>query len=388
MTTPQRLTLELIRYKITGASLSDEFANGISYDDLSLVYEISVSQGVVAIVAEALSDLGLIDGEAKQAFFNAQLANLYVTEQIKHELESISTLFEEEGIQFVLLKGSVLRAYYPKPEMRESCDIDALIHPEDLERACDALKSKLSYEQRTRSPHDVGMFSPSEVELELHYTLYEGENSKKYILDKVWDYAVKCDGFQYKHELKNEFFILYHLIHMVKHVISGGCGIRPFLDLYIIDTKFGYNKEDLKNLTDQAEITKFADEAFRIAHAWFGVGSSDATTSLMADYIFGAGIYGNFENQVAASLAHNGTKFKNLMERIFMPYNTLQVIYPVIKKYPVLTPLYEVKRWFRIIFKDKAKNQLIIMKHNSNITEEKQIKVAKLMENLGLNEHK
>lgn len=388
MTNAQKLTLELIRYKIAGTSLSKEFANGISEDDLSLVYEISVSQGVVAIVGEALSDLNMIDGEIKQAFFESQLANLYVTEQIKHELESISSLFEEEKIPFIPLKGSVLRSYYPKPEMRESCDIDALIHPEDLERACDALKNKLGYEQRTRSPHDVGMFAPSEVELELHHILYTAEDNRKKILDRVWDYADSCNGYEYKCELKKEFFVLYHLIHMVKHVISGGCGIRPFLDLYIIDTKFGYDKEKLKTLTDEAGITKFSDEAFKTAHAWFGKGESDVTTELMSDYIFNAGIYGNFENQVAASLAHNGTKFKNLMERIFMPYDTLKVIYPVIKKYPVLTPFYEVKRWFRIIFKDKAKNQLIIMKHNSNITEEKQTKVAKLMENLGLNEHK
>ena len=82
MTNAQKLTLELIRYKIAGTSLSNEFANGISEDDLGLVYEISVSQCVVGIVGEALSDLNMIDGEIKQAFFESQLANLYVTEQI------------------------------------------------------------------------------------------------------------------------------------------------------------------------------------------------------------------------------------------------------------------------------------------------------------------
>ena len=319
MTNAQKLTLELIRYKITGTSLSEEFASGISEDELSLVYEISVSQGVVAIVADALSVLGMLDGEIKQMFFESQLANMFVTEQLKYELENTSVLLEEEKIPFIPLKGSVLRSYYPKPEMRESCDIDILIHKEDLERACNALKDKLSYEQRTKSPHDVGMFAPSEIELELHHTLYTAEDNRKKILDRVWDYADFCNGYEYKCELKKEFFVLYHLIHMVKHIKNGGCGIRPFLDLYIIDTKFGYDKEKLKNLTDEARITKFSDEAFKISHAWFGSGIFDNTTALMADYIFDAGIYGNFENQVAASLAHNGTKFKNLMERIFMP---------------------------------------------------------------------
>ncbi len=388
MTNAQKLTLELIRYKIAGTPLSHEFSQGISDDDLRLVYEISTSQGVVGIVAEALSDLDMLDGELKQEFFNSQLANIYVTEQIKFELENISKLFEEEKIPFIPLKGSVIRNYYPKPEMRESCDIDILIHKEDLDRACLALKTKLNYEQRTKSPHDVGMFSPSETELELHHTLYTADDKRKKILDRVWDYAVCCDGYEYKFKMTEEFFVLYHLIHMVKHIINGGCGIRPFLDLYIINTNLSYNKDELTCFTDEAEITIFSEEVFKTAKAWYGNDVSDETTELMSDYVFSAGVYGSFENQVVTSLVHNGTKFRNLMDRIFMPYDKLKVIYPVIKKHPILTPWFEAKRWCRIIFKDKAKHQLVIMKHNANITEEKQTKVTKLMENLGLNERK
>ncbi len=388
MTNAQKLTLELIRYKIAGTPMSDEYNQGISDDDLCLVYEISTSQGVVGIVAEALSELNMLDGELKQVFFNSQLANIYVTEQIKFEFESICDLFEKEKIPFIPLKGSVIRNYYPKPEMRESCDIDILIHEEDIDRACDALKTKLNYQQRTKSPHDVGMFSPSETELELHHTLYTADDKRKKILDRVWDYAILCDGYEYKFKMTKEFFVLYHLIHMVKHIINGGCGIRPFLDLYIIDAKLSYNKDGLISLTDEAGITRFSEKVFKTAKSWYDNGVSDETTELMADYIFSAGVYGNFENQVASSLAHNGTKFKNLMERIFMPYDKLKVIYPVIKKHPVLTPWFEVKRWGRIIFKDKAKHQLVIMKHNANITDEKRKKVTTLMENLGLNERK
>ncbi len=384
MTNAQKLLLELIRYEFTGTPLSDEFSGEIGEDVLVCVYELSLSQGVSAIVGDALFKLGLLTDETKQMFFEEQLKNIYTVEQTMHELESVSNLFESEKISFIPLKGSVLRKYYPKPEMRESCDIDILIHEEDLEKARVVLEDKLNYEQRTKSPHDVGMFAPSETELELHHTLYTAEDERKKILDRVWEHTVLCKGYEYKCELEKEFFILYHLIHMIKHVINGGCGIRPFLDLYIIDTKFQYSKEELKKLTDEAGITKFSVEAFNTAHAWFGNGSWDDTTTLMSDYIFDAGIYGTFENQVAASLAHNGTKFKNLAERIFMPYNKLKVIYPIIKKYPILTPWFEVQRWFRILFKDRMKHQLVIMKHNANITEEKQEKVTTLMENLGL----
>ena len=384
MNEAQRLTIELLRYEITGIPVSDEYKTGITDDILESVYDISVSQSVSSIVGSALSKLDLLNDAAKQAFFNEQLANLYKTEQIKYDLSCIYSLFESEQIEFLPLKGAVLRDYYPKPEMRESCDIDVLIRKENLDRACALLEEKLGYKRHISTPHDVGMFSPAGIELELHFALYDYDDDKKEILDTVWDYATPCNGYVYKHEMQKEFFVLYHIIHMAKHVISGGCGVRPFLDLWIIENSFECDKNTLWDMLRRAGVDTFAQVAFKTSRVWFGGENSDETIALLEDYIFSAGIYGNLENQVAASLAKNENKFKNIMERIFLPYDKLKVIYPALRERPILTPWYEIKRWKRIIFKDKAKHQIVIMKHNAQMSDEKKKNVTALMENLGL----
>ena len=388
MTRVQKLVLELIKFELTGINVSNSLLKDINADVLDSVYDISVEQGVSAIVGSALFKLDVLDEDSKLKFFNEQIKSIYVVEEYNYELERIIDLFEKEKIEFIPLKGSVLRKYYPKPEYRESCDIDVLIHSDDLERACDALKREYGYEQRTSCCHDVGLFSKNGVELELHFILYSTYNSMKTILDRVWDYAVPCSKDSYEHKLENEFFIAYHLIHMYKHVVSGGCGVKPFVDLKVIEDKFEYDHKKLNTLIEKAEITRFAEKVFDLSRYWFANGKYEETLELFEEYIFDAGAYGSLENQVAVSLAQNGSKFKNLLDRIFMPYDKLRVTYPKLNSKPYLLPFYEVKRWMRIIFKDKMKHQLAIMKHNSNIDDEKKEKTTRLMENLGLNEHR
>lgn len=384
MNIAQKLTIQLIRYEITDISVDKELLEAVTDDVLKSVYTFSVEQDVAYIVGSAISKLGLLSGDIKGAFFNEQLASVYRYEQLQHELNSVSQLFEAEKIAFIPLKGSVIRQYYPKPEMRTSCDIDILIHIVDMGKASKLLMEQLNCKYNDKCSHDISFVMPTGAKLELHFTLCETDSDTKNLLDDVWDYANPADGFKYKHELKKEFFMLYHMYHIAKHICSGGCGLRPFLDTYILEQKLEYNKQQLTDLYSKAGLVKLAKGVLKTAMVWFGNETEDETTRLMGNYIFDAGIYGNIENQVAVSQGKNGSRFRTLINRIFMPYKQLKVVYPIIVKYPVLTPVFEIKRWGRIIFKDKMKKQMAIIKYNATITEEKQNEVAKLMKNLDL----
>ena len=59
-------------------------------------------------------------------------------------------------------------------------------------------------------------------------------------------------------------------------------------------------------------------------------------------------------------------------------------MYPTVKAHPVLTPVFEVARWGRIIFKDKAQKQMAIVKQTAKLDQNKIDAVSKLMDNLGL----
>ena len=159
--------------------------------------------------------------------------------------------FESEHIQFVPLKGSVIRDYYPEPWMRTSCDIDILVHEEDLERASMLLGNVYGYKKDESGTHDVSLFSQNGTHIELHYKLSEiyYESSAEKLIDRVWEYACPKEGKAYYCVLSDEFFYLYHIYHMAKHFESGGCGIRPFLDLWILDNKVDHDKEKRDILT-------------------------------------------------------------------------------------------------------------------------------------------
>ena len=384
MNSAQKLTIQLIRYEIAGIPVDTALMEEVNDDVIASVYRIASEQELSYVVANALSKLGLLSGDAKEAFFTEQLVTVYRLEMLRHELASISQIFEDAGISFIPLKGSVIRNYYPKPEMRISCDTDILIHPEDLERAGELLCSKLNYKFEHKGSHDVAYESESGAELELHFRLFENDGIEKDILDRVWDYAVPCDGYAYRLELRPEFFVFYHIFHMAKHIRNGGCGLRPFLDLWIIENKFPYDKEKLSKLLCEAGLERFFEVAHKTAMMWYGTQESDDMTELLEEYIFNAGIYGNFENMAAVSVVRSGGKVKALMGRIFLPHKLLKHQFPVLEKYPVLTPFYEVKRWVRIIFKDKAKNQMEIARHNNSLSDEKRQKMEKLVDYLGI----
>ncbi len=384
MNLSQKLTIQLIRYEISGIPVDNELIDEVNDDVIASVYRIASEQELSYIVANALSKLGLLSGESKEAFFAEQLVTVYRLEMLKHELESISRIFEEAAIPFIPLKGSVIRNYYPKPEMRISCDTDILIHPENLEKAGELLCSKLNYKFEHKGSHDVAYESESGAELELHFRLFENDGNEKDILDRVWEYALPCEGYQYRFELEPEFFVFYHIFHMAKHIRNGGCGLRPFLDLWIIENKFPYDKEKLNKLLCEAGLERFFAVALQTSMTWYGTKKSDDMTELLEEYIFNAGIYGNFENMAAVSVVRSGGKLKALMGRVFMPRKLLKHQFPILEKYPVLTPFYEVKRWGRIIFKDKAKNQMEIARHNNSLTDEKRQKMEKLIDHLGL----
>ena len=155
---------------------------------------------------------------------------------IEREQQTIYKLFEDNAIEFIPLKGAVIRQYYPEPYMRTSCDIDILVHEEDLERAKNALVSALNYKSSEKiSFHDISLFSLGGIHLELHYNLKEKRQNLDELLGKVWDYAVNTKEGKYFKLQSPEFYIFYHIAHMANHFLRGGCGIRTFIDLYFIE---------------------------------------------------------------------------------------------------------------------------------------------------------
>lgn len=378
----KKLTIELIRYEIDGIPLSD--VSLVTDAIVPHIYDFAFEQDVAYIVADALYKLNLLSEENKLIFFKEQLVTVYRYEQIKHELQSMYDLFETEKIPFIPLKGTVIRNYYPKPEMRTSCDIDILVHENDLPRVRKMLEDKLDYRYYTQYTYDVCMESPSGVNVEIHFRLSDhGEYES--VLNKMWDYAHLSHECDYKHEHDDTFFMFYHIAHMARHVKSGGCGIRPFIDLHILNQKHSYDDILLEQMLEDSGLKKFYDVVLETSKVWFETGVDTPKSILMENYIFDAGQYGSKENVIATTNHKNGNRSKYIIN-IFLPsYKSMCNMYPSLKKCPVLLPFVHIYRWFASLFKGTYKRAISLFTVSGRISRQKQKDVAELFSLLEIN---
>ena len=74
----------------------------------------------------------------------------------------------------------------------------------------------------------------------------------------------------------------------------------------------------------------------------------------------------------------------SLLSKIFLPRELLKNQFPILEEKRWLTPYYEVKRWHRILFKDKSRVQFEIARQNANLSAEKIEKTKRLIDELEL----
>ena len=368
-------------------------AERVEYGELSeevmrSLYGLSKSHDMAHIVSAELDAQGLLKNgdEISEKFRKQHMIAIFRYERINYELEEICTVLENAQIQFIPLKGSIIRKHYPEPWMRTSCDIDVLVRPEDLDRAIKCIQDDLGYDVEGKGSHDVSMFSSSGVHVELHYDLVEEDivNNCCEILKNAWDYAAPISEGSYRCNFSDAMFYFYHIAHMAKHFEHGGCGIRPLLDLWILDKQEGHDAVAHDTLLESGALLKFTTAARSLASVWFDGMEHTETTSQMEQYLLFGGVYGNMENRVALQQQKKGGKFKYIVSRIFLPYNTIKFHYPILQKHRWLTPVMQVRRWFKLIFRGGLKRSMNEININAKMSDDKKESATELLERIGL----
>jgi hypothetical protein len=200
----------------------------------------------------------------------------------------------------------------------------------------------------------------------------------------IWDMSKRVEGKEFEYVMNNELLVTYHIAHMAGHFLHGGCGIRPFLDLWILKTRMGYDTKEVERLLTICNLTQFGKNVFLLSEVWFSNAMHTDITREMEKYIVEAGVYGTLENKVAINQAQRNGKTKYIFSRIFLPYSKMKRYYPKLEKYPVLLPFYHIKRWCIFILKKDKKRAFTELKYNNLISEEKKKGIIELCNNLGL----
>lgn len=376
------LLTDIVKGEVTGAPLS---LSPLSLDEAKALFRLSKRHELAHIVGNAVCREGVLtDAQARAAFEKESFTALYRYEMLERELASLSSLFEKARLAFMPLKGAVLRGFYPTPWMRNSCDIDILVKGEELETAR-ALLLENGYVGVGEGTHDVSFTSATGVHLELHYRLIEERilSDAAKILNDPWKHAHPVRDGAYRYEMTDAAFYLYHIVHMAKHYLLGGCGIRPFLDLWVLNHLVPHDSAARAALLAHAKLTDFARVSESLSEAWFAGAAHSPVTEEMEQFVLVGGVYGNVENRVFIQQAKEGGKLRYALSRIFIPYENLKIYYPVLKKHKWLLPVCHVRRWWRLVFCGRFQRSMREFHVNASRSAEDAEKTALHLKDLG-----
>lgn len=359
-----QILFALLRSAICGTKLTEEERDLYSPDLLQDLLKISSKHDVVHLLALGLKQNELIAKEnsnIEQYIFKA----VYRYERLNYEYDNLCAALEEAQIPFLPLKGSVIRQYYSEPWMRTSCDIDVLVHREDLEQVVSYLVQNHQYVEKERATHDVSLFSPTGIHIEIHFDLVEEGRAQNAIdvLRSVWANVTLRKNNAYWYEMSDAYFYFYHIAHMAKHFENGGCGIRPFIDLWILDHIKNIDLSSRDELLSCGGLLRFAEASRILSEVWFGDKEPNERSLQMQEFLLRGGVYGSTGNRVAIQQKKKGGRIRYLLSRIFIPYTKLKRYYPILEKHRCLMPIMQVRRWFMLLRSDvrsMAKTELTV----------------------------
>ena len=350
------ILMKLIRYEVFHQELCLSDEDAVNEKNLVELLVLSNKHDVAHLVASALSKNGYFKNCPQQGqFMNEFYKAVFKYEKMNESFNEVCSVLEENGICFIPLKGAEIRSLYPQQWMRTSCDIDILVKEKDIKKASEVVLKINGYSKKGESKHDIVFVSGNNTMIELHYKLLGNKNTPLYskVLKDVWRTATPCEGSGYRYKLSDEIFYYYHVLHMAKHFRLGGCGLRPFIDLMLIDNKYSGNAVELNRVLNKGKILAFAECAGKLSRVWFGDEVHDETTLQMEKFVLEGGTFGSFKTRDESVNQRTGGKAKFMISRLLVPYRYLKRDYRILEKYPILTPIYEFYRIFSLMFGKK-----------------------------------
>ena len=121
-----------------------------------------------------------------------------------------------------------------------------------------------------------------------------------------------------------------------------------------------------------------------LADVWFDRAEHAPLTLNMEQFVLTGGVYGTHKNRIAVSQNKAGGKGKRILSMIFPPMENMKILYPVLKKCPLLLPFCYIARPFRIVFTGRLGKSLDKLKAESSTSKEERDNVAKLFSDLGI----
>ena len=352
----------------------------LSVEECNAIMQIGERQSIQLIIYRGFKLLNLSEDCLKQ-FDRLMLKNAYKYIKRNEELNSITRALDNDGIPYIPLKGAVIKQLYPEPELRTSSDIDVLVREKDLDNAVKAVETTTDFKFESRNYHDVQMRVPGTV-LELHFSIKENMANIDKLLSRAWDFA-KSIGSGTRYSFTPEFQIFHVIAHMSYHMVHGGLGIRPFLDLWLLRNKTEFDEEKVRKMCEECGILTFYEKSCRLVNAWMEGRAIPEELASFEEYCLNGGVFGSAES-LNASRMRNQQKGEYVLKRLLVSREILEEEYPALREKKYLLPVYQVDRWMRLLDPKKRSNALKELEGIRGIEREAVDSFDEMLRELGL----
>ena len=304
------------------------------------------------------------------------------------QLNRVFQTFEKNGIDYLPVKGCLMKQLYPSPEIRTMGDADILIREEQYSNIR-TIMIDLGFEETIDgSDYDYTWKHPF-LKIELHKKLFSDyfADYARYFGD-IWERAGKESDFRYS--LSREDTFVYYFTHFVKHFRFGGIGCNHAADLWVYKSAY----PDMDEAYICREISVLGMDVFyknlcRMLSAWFEDGNWDEITEIISNQLFD-GTWGTKEKYDIAhsvkiiqeeNIAVENIRKKQILKLLFPSKESLLLFHPKIAKLPL--PIAWIARGCYVMLTDnkKIRKQSQILKNQS---EDKVNSRMKELEAMGL----
>ena len=372
MDTLQKSVLTLLRSGLTDTPCT---IDGLA--DWEQIYQIADYHEVVSLIHRAVrisrTDVPKdIMTRIQAGFINEVRINRFQTA----ELRNIFGAFEKNGIDYIPLKGVVMKSLYPRPEYRQMSDADIIIKKAQYDTITDIM-NRAGYTYEYMSDYEL-TWKKSFFTVEFHSDVisYIVKDSLDYF-GNAFQNAVPADS-PHRYRMNDLDEIVYSVSHLAKHFINGGTRLRSIMDFHYLFQRTNVDEEELLKTLKKINLCHFYDIVKRTVASWFEDLPMDPDCELLIsnafsesrDFFLSRGsnylvAQANRGKTDSSGTAKTGTFFK----MIFLPYRYMKIRFPILNKLPFLLPFLWVWRCISALLfhRDIMKKMFRINAGNSSV---------------------
>lgn len=377
MNNAEKQFVDILSAGIRG-KVADKIYENVEWDE---VIDLANKHKVEGIIYLALRKSNLVSkvGE-KRINLLKQKAAITGIGQSRH-ISGLSIVFNkiiEENIPVIVLKGLVVRDFYPQPDQRTMSDADILVHKDDVEKVKRLLIDMgYIYLEDHKASHHIALVHHKYPVIEVHWNLFKRDgfsNDLEHYERLIWNRAIKVNvGEAEVLSLSYEDLALHLCMHMAAHLASTGFGVRQLCDLVLLVEKKG-EEIDWNSFIMKARMygfEKFSLIMFLLCKELFQMEipkelevksvNNKKYVSALIDEIFESGVHGKKEmaNQFATQVAFNFEDkdsnatlgaIKRYFRFIFPRIDDMSDKYSYAKKFKILAPIAWIHHLFVGIF--------------------------------------